>query len=215
MWKDSVLLDPLPVEWKSVNGTVYPLDTDFRIGIQICLIQEDPELTEREKNLKIQEMLFIDCMPVDAKEIEQCVNFFINGWYQDKQSEKKENKRLMDFNVDQWRIYSAFLAQYQIDLHEIEYMHFWKFMGLLSTLQECSYTRVIDIRQRKIKPKMDAEDKKILKEAKEIYELPELRSLEEREIDAGIYDFLGGAMSEAEKKRVAEFEKYAEMTSEE
>lgn len=215
MWNGSILLDHLPAEWRAADGTLYSLDTDFRIGIQLCLIQEDPELTEKEKSIKIQELLFIDDIPGDTYEIEQCVKFFINGWYLDNESKKKENKRLMDFNIDQWRIYSAFLAQYRIDLHEIEYMHFWKFMGLLSNLQECSYTRVIDIRQRKIKPKMDAEDKKILKEAKEIYELPELRSLEEQEIDDGIYDFLGGSMSAAEKKRVAEFEKYADIKDEE
>ena len=36
-------------------------------------------------------------------------------------------------------------------------------MGLLSSLEECSYTRVISIRQRKFRPKMDSEERKQLK----------------------------------------------------
>lgn len=211
----NVMLDPLPTEWESQDGTVYPIETDFRIGIQLFLVQEDPELTENEKSAMLQELLFTEQIPVHMADVEECIAFFLNGWYQDNKSEKNENKRIMDFDVDQWRIYSAFLAQYRIDLNEVEYLHFWKFMGLLTTLQECTYTRVIDIRQRKFRPKMDAEERKQLKEAKAIYKLPELRTLEEQEMDQEIYDFLGGTVSEAEKKRISDFKKYADLDDEE
>ena len=208
---NNVLLDPLPTDWESPDGHVYPLDTDFRIGIQLCLVQDDIELSEREKIIQMQKLLFVGYVPPNPKEVEECLKFFLNGWHHDNSGRKKEKKRLMDFDIDQWRIYSAFLAQYHIDLNTVPYMHFWMFMGLLSSLQECSYTRVIDIRQRKFKPKMSAEEKKQLREAKDIYELPELISLEDQEMEADISDFLGGTMSEAEKKRVEEFEKYADI----
>lgn len=211
----NVMLDPLPTEWRASDGTVYPIDTDFRIGVQLFLLQEDPDLSGREKSIMMQNLLFVDIVPANQQEIEECITYFLDGWYQDNKSTKKENKRIMSFDVDQWRIFSAFLAQYRIDLNEIEYLHFWKFMGLLTTLQDCSYTRVIDIRQRKFKPKINAEDRKQLKEAKAIYQLPELRSAEDQELDAEIFDFLGGTMSDAERKRVQEFEKYAEIDDEE
>ena len=212
---NNVLVDKLPTEWEAPDGNVYQIDTDFRIGIQICLVQDDTELTKREKTAKIIELLFLGKVPQNPQDIEECAAFFANGWFHDNESKDKAQKRLMDFNVDQWRIYSAFLAQYRIDLDTIEYLHFWKFMGLLSSLEECSYTRVIGIRQRKFKPKMDPEDRKQLKKAKEVYELPQIRSLEEQEMDADIYDFLGGTISEAEQKRLTEFEKYADMEEEE
>lgn len=207
---NNVLVDSLPKSWKAPDGRIYPIDTDFRIGVQLCLLQEDVELTKREKSLKMVELLFVDEIPNNAQEIEACLSYFVNGWFHDKDSKEKANKRLMDFNVDQWRIYGAFLAQYGIDLDTVEYLHFWKFMGLLSSLEECAYTRVIDIRQRKFRPKMDAEERKQLKKAKAVYELPELRSVEDQEMDADIYDFLGGTVSEDEQRRIKEFEKYAE-----
>lgn len=207
---NNVLLDQLPQEWEAPTGELYQLDTDFRIGIQICLVQEDAELTEREKTAKIIDLLFAETVPDNTQDIEKCVQFFLDGWFHDNKTKEKEHKRLMDFNVDQWRIYGAFLTQYNIDLDHVEYLHFWKFMGLLSALEECTYTRVIGIRQRKFSSKMDAEDRRQLKKAKEAYDLPELRSLEEQEMDEEIYDFLGGTISKEEQARIEEFEKYAD-----
>ena len=40
----NVMLDPLPVEW---NG--YKVNTDFRIGIQIYILQYDKDLNKFEK----------------------------------------------------------------------------------------------------------------------------------------------------------------------
>lgn len=210
--RNNVLLDPLPVSWEAEDGTEYPINTDFRIGIQMCMIQDDAELNDAEKARLLKEFLFYGSVPESADEISECTRFFLNGWFHDKNLKKTEHKRLMDFDVDQWRIYSAFLKQYGIDLNDVEYMHFWEFMGLLSNLEECAYTRVIDIRQRKISQKMDNEQKRALREAKEVYELAQARSQEEEETDNNLYDFLGGNLNygEAEKKRVEEFESYAD-----
>ena len=50
-------------------------------------------------------------------------------------------------------------------------MHFWKFMYLLTNLEECSFTRVIDIRTKKIDAKASKEEKEYYKKAKKIYSL--------------------------------------------
>ncbi len=204
------MLDLLPEEWESPSGEIYRLDTDFRIGIQICLIQNDPDMNANEKSAKIIELLFVDEIPYNLQDLSDCIRNFVSGWNHDKTPDKEDQKRLMDFDVDQWRIYSAFLQYYRIDLNEVEYMHWWKFMGLLSCLPECAYTKVIDIRGKKINPKMDKDTKKALEEAKEIYNLEEVISPEEKEISDNLYDFLGGTQGEEEKKRREIFEKFAE-----
>lgn len=210
---NNILLDPLPEAWASGSGEEYAIETDFRIGIQICMIQDDPELNRQEKAEETLKLLFVDEIPGSVQEVEECIAFFLNGWFRDNESSKKEHKRLMDFDVDQWRIYSAFKQQYGIELDDVEYMHFWKFMGMLSSLNDCTYTRVIDIRQREIKPKMGKEERKSLEEAKEIYGLEQNRSAEEREENENVYDFLGGNLKYGarEKQRIEEFEKYADI----
>jgi hypothetical protein len=74
----------------------------------------------------------------------------------------------MDFDIDQWRIYAAFRKQYGIDLNR-QKLHFWVYMGLLSNLEECSFTRVVSIRDKKIDSKMSREEKNALSKAKKMY----------------------------------------------
>ena len=202
---NNVLLDALPDCWESPDGKSYKLDTDFRIGIQICLLQADPDLSDREKLIATCDLLFEWETPERPEDIEAAIHYFIEGWTHDKPGKREEKKRLMDFDIDQWRIYAAFLMAYRIDLSTAG-LHWWAFMGLLSALPECAYTRVIDIRSRKFKPKMSSEDRKALRDAKSIYELDEKLTHEEAAFVDEMDELLG--VSAGEKKRIEDFEKY-------
>lgn len=165
MW--NVMLDPLPEEW---NG--YPIDSDFRTGIQIsqCLI--DKELNERERQMTAVSLLFPDKKKRPGiEESLEALEWFLNEFNHDHHG-KSDGRKLMDFDIDQWRIYTAFLSQYRIDLNTVD-MHWFTFMGLLSNLSECSFTSVIDIRQKKLNTKMLKEEKKAYSDAKRIYDLKE------------------------------------------
>lgn len=168
----NVMLDKLPAEYKG-----YPINSDFRIGIQMFQAISDNELSEMEKMSKACELLFdvegVEEYP-DMATMQEGVQWFLSEWYTDNPvKSKEEQKKDMDYDVDQWRIFSAFLAQFGINLNTAD-MHFWAFMGLLSTLEECSFTRVMDIRTKKIDPKMSPSDKKELKEVKERYALEQV-----------------------------------------
>lgn len=168
----NVMLDRLPTEY---NG--YSINSDFRIGIQMFQIMNDSELSEMERFYKACELLFdvdgADQFP-DMQTMQDGIQWFLSGWYTDNpvNDEKKEHKD-MDYDVDQWRIFSAFLTQFGINLNEAD-MHFWVFMGLLSTLEECSFTRIVDIRTKKIDPKLKPSDKAELKKVKERYALEQV-----------------------------------------
>ena len=172
----NVMLDELPDEWHG-----YKFNTDFRIGMQVALAQADKTLSKYEKLQCVIDLLFGEDgeYPEENAELEECIDFFLNGWNTDnftkrgkKKSAVKTDKRYMDFDHDQWRIYSAFLTQYRINLAECE-MHWWEFMGLLTCLDECAYTRVIEVRQKKKTSKMSKKEKDAIDEAKRIYALEE------------------------------------------
>lgn len=162
----NIMLDPLPEDW---NG--YPIDWDFRTGIQITQCLSDNALSDMEKRYTAISLLFPDesnrPSTVDAME---AVNWFLNDFNHDRHGKKAGTAKVMDFDVDQWRIYAAFKQQYGIDLNEVS-LHWFVFMGLLSNLEECNFTNVIDIRQKKITPKMSREEKKAITEAKKVYAL--------------------------------------------
>lgn len=183
----NVMLDKLPTEYRD-----YPINSDFRIGIQMFQIFSDNELTDMEKMYMSCSLLFdadgIEEYP-DMEIMQEGIQWFLSGWYTDNPvREEGESGKDMDYDIDQWRIFSAFLTQFGINLNEVD-MHFWVFMGLLSTLEECSFTRVVDVRTRKFDPKMKPSDRRELEKVKERYTLKNVEDIhmsaqEQEEYDA-------------------------------
>lgn len=169
----NILLDELPTEYEG-----YKINTDFSVGIMITQAQKDPDITPFEKVQITRHLLFYDGrypnrkMP-DLETAMEAAKFFLNGWYSDNIVETATGKEVTDYDADQWRIYAAFLNQYHIDLNTIKYMHFWTFMGLLTSLEECAFNRIASFRDEKLPAKnnMTPEQKRKWKEQKERYAL--------------------------------------------
>lgn len=183
----NILLDELPTEWND-----YPIDADFQIGIMISQCLQDEALNKKEKIHVAAGLLFGEDpkqWPQSYEDISEALQWFLNGWNQDnaltgkKSGSKKHEPETMDFDVDQWRIYSAFKAQYGIDLNTVRHMHFWVYMGLLSSLEECAFTRVVSIREKKIDSKMSKEEKTFLQKAKEMFRIRKQNEDEESEAE--------------------------------
>lgn len=164
----NVLYDPLPQEW---NG--YPINWWFQIGVQIYLVSEDKDLADFEKTEMILDLLFGEEKPITTEEIEACIKWFLNGWNHDRSPHKKDERKLLDFYKDQWRIYADFRQIYGINLNEASDLHWWEFMGMLWNMppKQSSFLQVIEIRRKKIKSKTGKEEREAIKEAQYIYGL--------------------------------------------
>ncbi len=162
---NNVMLDPLPSDWMG-----YAIDSDFRIGIQIHQILEDRELSKTERIMHAGRLLFPGAI-LPPEEQAEALEWYMTAWDHDRHKRSKDTVRVLDYDIDQWRLYSAFRSQYGINLNTIDSLHYWEFMGLLTTLDECAFTRVIDIRVRKKNSKMSKEEVKALEELKAIYAL--------------------------------------------
>ncbi len=182
----NVLLDPLPEEW---NG--YAIDTDFQTGIMISQCLADESLSDTERFYAAARLLFLKNCPGN-EEIAEAIKWYMTEYSHDNTKPEKSELVIMDWNIDQWRIYAAFRQQYGIDLN-VDRVHWFTFMGLLSNLQECAFTRVMDVRQKKITAKMSNEEKAALRKAKMVFEIKQPKE----------------AMSPEEKRQVDEFLKYA------
>lgn len=164
---NNVLLDSLPTEW---NG--YRIDPAFQNGIQIMQVMMDAELSKSEKVGIAADLLFLnEGEPGTDQEAAEAIGWFMNGWNTDNRTKsKKQEEPVIDFDMDQWRIYSAFWSQYGINLNTAS-LHFWEFMGLLTTLPDCAFTRVADIRAKKLNDKMSREERSFYADAKERYKI--------------------------------------------
>lgn len=166
----NILLDALPTEYKG-----FPIDSDFRIGIQIMQALEDTELTEQEQIGIALSLLFLqedkEGNPLLAPDIQTAaegLTWFLTDWNHDR-NKAGDKAKVTDYDIDQWRIYAGFNQHYGINLNTVK-LHFWEFMGLLTNLPECAYTRVIDICMKKTN-KMSREERKAYAELKEVYAL--------------------------------------------
>lgn len=159
----NILLDRLPDEW---NG--YKVDMDFETGILVSQCLSDEELAPVERISYAISLIFPEKYPTNQTDIEEAVTWYLNGWDHDNHKKGKQHVVIMDFDIDQWRIYAAFRKQYGINLNR-DRLHFWEFMGLLSNLEECSFTRVIDIRTKKMPKKASVEEKTRIRELKAVY----------------------------------------------
>lgn len=186
----NIFIQDFPTEW---NG--YEINTGFHIGVQIALLMEDDLVPDNLKMAILIELLFGNedgttrDFPQGPEELAECWKWFINGWSYDNEVEgDNQNLRLMDYNVDQGRIYADFLQIYGIDLETTE-MHWWRFQWLLWNMppRQSSFLQVIDIRKREPSKNASLEEKKIIERGKAVYGLQQkkkkLTSEEEKKID--------------------------------
>lgn len=175
----NIILDALPTTWNE-----YAVDMDFRTGIQISQCLMDEELSNKEKFLTAVSLMFPDEFPQDYEQIEEALKWYLSGWnpqyWLEQEQKKSEGPVVMDFDIDQGYIYAAFMRQYGMDLSKDD-LHFWKFMGLLSCLDECTFTRIVSIREKKITSKMSKEEKEAIRKAKELFRIRKNRKLDEAE----------------------------------
>lgn len=197
----NVMLDPLPTQW---NG--FEINTSFRIGIQIFILEYDKELSDYEKSIHIVDLMFDGRSHPYGEELQECITWFLNGWFHDKPGSSKDNRRLVDYDIDQWRIYADFRKIYGIDL-SLDEMHWWTFNGLLWNMpyKQSAFMEVINIRKKKIEAKMSVKEKEAIAEAQKVYglEQPETEYTEDEKSKIDDYDRM---MEEIRKKKATEKE---------
>lgn len=131
----SFFTDPLP---DSIGGR--KIRTDFR-AITLCEeLLFDASLPDWMKLVKLNELFYLDG---DGATPAQTIEDFLWFWgggerhnHADGGNNLKSQKRAYDFAVDAPLIYAAFLAQYNIDLLTIPYLHWWQFRAFFSALTE-------------------------------------------------------------------------------
>lgn len=189
----NILLDSLPRD-VSIGGLNIPINSDFRTGILFSLLMEDSEIIDSEKIFLAIDLYFED-LPKDLnmKEIIDVIIWFYrcdkpinNEILSDKDNEDNASisNPILSYEYDADYIYSAFLSQYNIDLQDVEYMHWWKFKALLQGLsEEHLISKIMGYRAMVIDSDMSQKEKAFYREKKRIFALPDMRTDEEKEAD--------------------------------
>ena len=164
-----------------IDGKFYPVNTDFRVWIEIL-----EALKDKTKEGLIKALCL--CYKVLPPDIEQAISKMIL-FLSSENIEKKEKKgqKLYDLYEDSGLILSSFLMAYNINLINEE-MHWYVFCSLVSALPEDTpfsraiYYRSVDLTEIKSKSK-----RQFFRKMKKLYALKSVN----KEVDAAFE--LGGA----------------------
>lgn len=191
MTERNILIDPLPTAVE-VEGREYFIASDFRTGILFELLMQDKDATETEKALGAFQLWYPQEIPSNADAAADELVWFYSCGKKASVTERKQQqkagipKRIYDFDIDAPLIYSAFLAQYHIDLQDIEYLHWWKFSALFEGLnEENEISKIMQYRAIDLSEITNKAEKKHYAKLQAKYRLPDNRSTAEKEAIAG------------------------------
>lgn len=133
---------PTHIEYK---GNEFKIDTDFRVALECLEFVSDESISDTERSLNVITLLFGADIPTNEEVLLLAKKYLECGV--EKDGNKSIHVKDMDFEQDQGLIEASFMSDYQIDLSEIKYMHWWKFCNLISGLRpDCALNRVREIR---------------------------------------------------------------------
>lgn len=122
-----------------INSKNYPVVTDFRNWLRFSDMFSDENLSKKEK-LILSLQWFSDTVPDDLQEAFSGLVKFASADEISFQPQKSSGNTIsvpvLSYLYDSVYIFSAFLQIYNINLRNIEYMHWYEFRTLLDGLPE-------------------------------------------------------------------------------
>lgn len=163
-------------QYIEINNKKYKINTDFRVALACLKAIDDEEIDDSSRMFAVVSLLLgADAEIDDYATALKKIDYYLKCGKKDKVvPDNTSNKKIMDFNFDKDYIFASFMSEYRINLHEIEYMHWWEFNALVQGLSEQSiFAKIINIRDMDINEYKDAKTRAKIKKAKDSVKLPD------------------------------------------
>lgn len=177
-------------ETLTVGGEEYPIRTDYRNVLQIFEAFQDPELTQEEKWIVAIYLMFEDFSCADdvlqavqdgfnLEEAIKQISWFISAGQPEKQVLEKPT---YNWKQDEQIIFSAVNKVAGWETRELEYLHWWTFLGYFNEVGEGTFSFIVGIRHKLNKgKKLEKHEKEFLAHNKELVKLEKPKTREEQE----------------------------------
>lgn len=174
----------------TVEGTEYPIRTDYRSVLQVFEAFQDPDLQPEEKWIVAIYLLFEDFSCADdvlqaAKDgfrledaIKQ-ISWFISAGHPERQVLELPT---YNWRQDEQMIFSAVNKVAGRETRELEYLHWWTFLGYFNEVGEGTFSFIVGIRHKLNKgKKLEKHEKEFLSHNKELVLMKKPLTKEEQE----------------------------------
>lgn len=182
------MIGELP-ETLTVGGAEYPIRTDYRNVLQVFEAFQDPELQPEEKWIVSIYLLFEDFTCADdvlqaaqdgfnLEEAIKQISWFISAGQPEKQVLEKPT---YNWRQDEQIIFSAVNKVAGHETRELEYLHWWTFLGYFNEVGEGTFSFIVGIRHKLSKgKKLEKHEKEFLAQNKELVRLEKPKTREEQ-----------------------------------
>jgi len=143
-------------ETVNINGKEYEINADYRNILRIFAIIGDYDIDENIRIERLLEWFYNNSIPNETvTDLMTAFNTFVNPpkeyepeEYEDGENETGEhNERQFDYDFDADEIFASFISEYNIDLTEVQFLHWYKFKVLLHNLSsESAFKNKIELR---------------------------------------------------------------------
>ncbi len=183
------MIGALP-ETLTVGGEEYPIRTDYRNVLQVFEAFQDPELTQEEKWIVAIYLLFEDFAcdddvleaaqdGFDLGEAMKQISWFISAGQPEKQVLEQPT---YNWTQDEQMIFSAVNKVAGQETRELQYLHWWTFLGYFDEVGEGTFSFIVGIRHKLNKgKKLEKHEKEFLSHNKEIVLMKKPLTKEEQE----------------------------------
>ncbi|MBD5554053.1 MAG: hypothetical protein HDQ95_01545 [Roseburia sp.] len=183
------MIGALP-EHLTAGDADYPIRSDYRNVLQVFEAFNDPELEAAEKWIVAIYLLFEDFSCADdvlealengfqMEEAMKQINWFISAG---RNTGKEIDLPVYDWVQDEQMIFSAVNKVAGKETRELEYLHWWTFLGYFNEVGEGTFSFVVGIRNKLNKgKKLEKHEKEFLSRNKELVRLEKPKSKEEQE----------------------------------
>ena len=163
---------------------------DYRMILDCFSILDDIELTLEERILTCLIVFYekfnnLDDILTDnniQELVKQMFWFFNCG--EEEQEQQRSSRKLMDWKQDSQLICSAINKVANMEVRNVEYMHWWTFMGYYMAIGECPYSTILSIRDKIISGKKLEKHEKEFKQKNPRYFTWNSKTTEQQEADA-------------------------------
>lgn len=177
----------------SINGREWDIRTDYRVILDILKAMNDPDLEDDEKWLVCLTILITDFdnLPIeDYTEACKQAKVFIDMGV-DKE-DKKVRPRTMDWEQDAQLIIPAVNKVIGHEVRADAYMHWWTFLSAYLEIGECTFSHVLNIRNKKAKgKKLEKWEQEFIRENSDLVNLKRRLSQEEIEEEKLVEELFG------------------------
>ena len=170
-----------------IDGIFYGIRSDFRAVLDIITALNDTELTAYEKIFVTLKILYVEFDKiVNIQEAFKKAMWFINCGDEEKGGAKR---KLMDWEQDFKIIAAPVNRVLGYECRSCEYLHWWTFISAYYEIGECTFSNVVNIRNKKQKGKrLEKWEEEFYRENRNMIDLKQKVTSEEQEI---INDIMG------------------------